>query len=89
MNLYLLTQDEARGYDTYDSAVVAAETEEDARKIHPRAWCRDELTGEWWRKPRIPDVWARHPDRVKAILIGVAVEGTEAGEVICASYNAG
>ena len=35
MNLYLLTQRTNNGYDTYDSCVVAAESESDARTIHP------------------------------------------------------
>ena len=35
MNLYLLTQDEETGYDTFDSVVVAALTGEQAKKIHP------------------------------------------------------
>ena len=35
MNIYLLSQSEVDGYDTYDSCVVAAENEEDARQIHP------------------------------------------------------
>jgi len=35
MNLYLISQTQNRNYDTYDSAVVAAESEEHARAIHP------------------------------------------------------
>lgn len=35
MNLYLLTQNDNTGYDTYDSAVVAAKDETQARSIHP------------------------------------------------------
>ena len=35
MNLYLLTQDVNMGWDTYDSAIVCAESEEEAVKIHP------------------------------------------------------
>ena len=33
MNLYLIKQDKADGYDTYDSAVVSAKTVEDARTV--------------------------------------------------------
>ena len=36
MNLYLISQTENEDYDTYDSAVVCAETETQARRIHPR-----------------------------------------------------
>ena len=35
MNLYLLTQDVNVGWDTYDSAIVCAESEAEAVKIHP------------------------------------------------------
>ena len=35
MNLYLLTQDTNNDYDTYDSCVVASETEEEAQLMHP------------------------------------------------------
>ena len=35
MNLYLLTQSDQRSYDTYDSCVVAAESEQAARGTHP------------------------------------------------------
>ena len=35
MNLYLLTQDVNNSYDTYDSAIVCADDEEDARFISP------------------------------------------------------
>jgi len=31
MKLWIISQSVNRGYDTYDSAVVAAETEEEAR----------------------------------------------------------
>lgn len=35
MNIYLLSQTENDGYDTYDSCVVIAENEEEAKTIHP------------------------------------------------------
>lgn len=35
MNLYLLSQTQNQSYNTYDSAVVAAESEEHARATHP------------------------------------------------------
>ena len=35
MNLYLLQQEENRGFDTYDALVVAAESEDDAIRIYP------------------------------------------------------
>ena len=78
MNLYLISQRKNNGYDTYDSAVVAAESEDDARSIHPGGgpYSADQAY-----------TWAA-PEYVTAIFIGIASPGTERG-VICASFNAG
>ena len=76
MNLYLL-QGTEDGYDTYDSCVVAAETEEIAKTIHPSG------TVHW-----SVYTWAASPESVEVTLIGTAIEGTGRG-VICASFNAG
>jgi hypothetical protein len=84
MNLYLLTQNEARGYDTYDSCVVAAESAEEAQKIHPGYG----ISGEWWTSRYRSSTWATHLENVKVELLGVAVEGTKAGTIL-ASFNAG
>lgn len=75
MFLYLLSQNQNGGYDTYDSCVVAAETEEEAREINP---------GGIWSS----NVWANSPDKVTVERIGVAFDGVEPGVVI-ASFNAG
>ena len=77
MNLYLLTQDEVTGYDTYDSVVVAAESEEEAKGIHPCAILGWRSSGDWCK---IEDVQVE--------LIGEAKKGTQSG-VILASFNAG
>jgi len=80
MNLYLISQNVNRGWDTYDSAVVAAESEEAARSIHPGKanWDgKSEMYGTWCAKE---DVYAR--------LIGKAARGIQPG-VVCASFNAG
>lgn len=45
MNLYLLSQDVNNDYDTYDSAVVCAKSEKDARLIEVGSlatWCAPE-----------------------------------------------
>jgi hypothetical protein len=85
MNLYLLTQSETKGYDTYDSVVVAAVSEEEARHIPPSLSFNYE-TRQYDQWPH--DEWATTPANVTAKLIGVAAEGVERG-VILASYNAG
>jgi hypothetical protein len=96
MNLYLLTQGINNGYDTYDSAVVAAESEEEARRVSPCHFYVWREVGGWHFKyadgREKPEGRNRYdwtsPDQVTAELIGVASEGTAAG-VICASFNAG
>lgn len=81
MNLYLISQDVNNGYDTYDSAVVAAENEEMARNTLPGEYCKFEESSAY-------SEWANSPDQVKVMLIGKAKAGTKPG-VILASFNAG
>ena len=77
MKLYLISQTQNDGYDTYDSAVVAASDEAHARSINPDGKWRD-----------YAGAWCASADDVTAVYLGEAKEGTEAG-VICASFNAG
>lgn len=83
MNLYHISQDIESGYDTYDSCVVAAASEEDARRIHPSEHRKD-----WPEKEDSYLGWAHKPEQVTVRLLGVAAPGIERG-VICASFNAG
>jgi len=77
MNLYLISQEVNNRYDTYDSAVVAAESEDAARSIHPSKSDWDgEYEEEWCAK-----------ENVTVRLIGTAEDGVSG--VICASFNAG
>jgi hypothetical protein len=92
MNLYLLTQHENTGYDTFDSCVVAADSPEDAVLINPNGdvYRSDPNSkSEGWAKgtTRSYDGWASEPSAVKAKLVGVAAEGVMG--VVCASFNAG
>ena len=81
MKLYRISQKKNRGYDTYGSAVVCAESKTDAASIHPNGrTCHttdDEDCGEW----------AKQSD-VIATYIGEAADGLLRG-VIVASFNAG
>ena len=79
MKLWLILQDVNNTYDYFDSAVVAAETEEAARNTQPdgnKSWA-----GAW-------AIWAEKPEQVTVRLIGEAPPDTEPG-VILASFNAG
>ena len=93
--LYLISQTVNNGFDTFDSAVVAARDEEDARSINPAGiWLDDNnpvlLTPT---REEIVDVkdepyaWTRR-ENVKVRLIGVGSHDVKRG-VICASFNAG
>lgn len=92
MNLYKLSQTANVDYDTYDSCIVAAESEQEAKKIHPSENCPDsydenygeEASDMSWFYLRS---WTRQRN-VKVELVGVAIEGTKKG-VILASFNAG
>lgn len=84
MKLWLISQTVNDGYDTYDGAVVAAETEDVARHVHPR----DPYNiGAWWINDHAMDTWA-HPKDVSATYIGEAKPDT-VHSVILASFNAG
>jgi hypothetical protein len=80
MKLWKLSQTDNGAYDTYDSCVVAADTEDQAKATHPSG--RDEPFPSW----RID--WASEPSKVMCQYLGEAADGVPAG-VICASYNAG
>jgi len=74
MNLYLISQTVNQGCDTYDAAVVCAESEDDARltKIGKKYW---------------ESMWAP-ADAVEVKFLGPADPSVEAG-VVLASFNAG
>ena len=82
MNIYKISQSENNGYDTFDFAIVAAESEEEARLINPDGkWYEDQ--GEYKYT-----AWAFKPEQVEVEYLGIAKEGTEVG-IILASFNAG
>jgi len=84
MNLYLISQNKNRGWDTYDSAVVCANNEEDARIIHPGGRRKDWHESESYM---FTIDWAT-PANVQVKFIGRASKAIPRG-VVCASFNAG
>jgi hypothetical protein len=98
LGIFLISQSKERGYDTYDSAVVAAESPEDAVTIYPSELsCNfyDHILGQWyteWKGERSYRVsggsWAQYSKDVSAELIGRAAPLVKRG-VICSSFNAG
>jgi hypothetical protein len=90
MEIYLLTQSSNQGYDTYDSCVVIASSQEEAKLMHPghdhiwvghtwksmgNSWCFDDRT------------WA-NPEDISVEWIGTAPPDATP-KVILASFNAG
>jgi len=80
MKLWKISQDKNNDWDTYDSAVVAAQTEAEAKMMHPS-------TGEAI-KDEYSSSWVGSPDDVTCEYIGEAKDETEKG-VVFASFNAG
>jgi hypothetical protein len=77
LKLWKIWQTVNDNYDTFDSAVVATETEVEARAMHPNS-------GKWVQTTQD---WAR-PEDVQVIHLGEAAPGIKAG-VIVGSFNAG
>lgn len=78
LKLYLLTQKDASGHDTYSAAVVCARSSAAAKLIHPSP-------GNLWES----DSWAKSPSRVSADFLGYAAGHVREGGVVCASFHAG
>lgn len=93
--LYLLTQTVNNGYDTYDSCVVCADSEEEARYISPREYdmWHDNAWHFKYTDGRIEETlsggmqWAL-PKDIRIKYLGEADKAIKKG-VICASFNAG
>ncbi len=84
MNLYLISQTKNNDYDTFDSAVVAAETEKEARVMRPSDG--GDITTA---KDKYDNYcWVNDPNEVLVALIGTAVAGRAKG-VVLSSFNAG
>jgi hypothetical protein len=82
MKLFLIEQEQWTGYDTYDSAVVVAESEDDARNIHPSGGPVTDRRTDWACD------WATSVEHVTARYIGEASPVLPRG-VVLASFNAG
>lgn len=93
---YLISQDVNNEYDTFDSAVVVAADENEARKICPDDNCTW-VDGKGWYNSvyKVIEVrpkyfaWATDIKDVKVEYIGIAQDSLEIGKVVCASFNAG
>lgn len=93
--IYKISQTKNDDYDTYDSAIVVAESEEKAKLIHPNGFyiCEDGIFYRYSYHEKFVSRWKDESwcelNHVKAELIGTASDDLECGAVICASFNAG
>ena len=82
MKIFKIYQNINRGYETFDSAVVIADSAEEAQKIHPAGAEFSDYDG-----------WVARPDLVQIIYLGKVVglpdDDIYPGAIICASFNAG
>ena len=79
MKLWVISQTVNNDYDTYDSAVVAAETEEQARNILP--------SGDDWYEAGRYCGWANNPSEVNVEYLGET--DREISGIVLSSFNAG
>lgn len=77
MKIYKISQSLNIGYDTYDSAVVCADNEEEARSIHPSDYATKYT---WIESDKINEIRVEY--------LGEADENLKKG-VILSSFNAG
>ena len=91
MNIYLLSQSTNTGYDTWDSCVVIAKDEEEARMTHPYyRYFTDDPNDEYNNWNGISgdyDGWC-NSKYVSVELIGTAANGMKR-QVVCSSFHAG
>jgi hypothetical protein len=87
MKLWLIWQNKNSEYDSYDSAVVAAETEEAARMMHPGRFSSENYDKPWDGQDEGWSSWCAAKD-VNVEYLGEAKEGQMA-DVIVSSFNAG
>ena len=89
-NLYLISQNTNRRYDTFDSAVVAAYSEDEATYIHPDGGSTWDAGLGWNNEhgTRANKTWPS-PDNITVVKIGIAESNVDAGEVVLSSFNAG
>ena len=103
MNIYKISQEVNSEYDTYDSAIVLAESEEVARLIHPDfQWSNLDLDDNLTIKDKLIKAWNKKLSKycntwvgldvisaVKVEYLGVADDSIKQVLVLCASFTQG
>ena len=89
MNIYLVSRTDKWSWDDFDSLIVAAKSEEDARNTHPYYdYNRTEYEQRDWDES---SNWVKKEDKhtLKITLIGKTTKEYKQREVLLASFNAG
>ena len=85
MKLWLITQTVNTGFETFEGAVVAAQTEEEARRTHPND---DYIAGQWIGCDPNDESWAELPEQVTVRYLGKATSDVVAGVILSSYWNA-
>jgi len=97
MKIYLVTSPKAASWDEYQGFVCVANTEEEARNMHPSdfaneyMWC--DCTGEWQYTSYSGlimklSTWPHSPQDVKVQYLGEAAPEYTEKQVILGDFNA-
>jgi len=81
MKLFLISQTINQSYDSFDSAVVVADSKETAKNMHPG--------GGFVTQTDNSCSWCCSPEDVTVTYLGEAADSYQEPEVVCASFNAG
>jgi len=80
MNIYLISQEVNRYYDTYDAAIVAAKDKKSARQLNPATG--KPMTEEDWSM----GLWCSGVGQVTVKYLGKAKQGTKQS-LLLSSFN--
>jgi len=99
MKIFKLSQNVNNDYDTYDSMIVIAENEEQAKRMHPsfddifydedkKKFWNYNIVGEKYLFENEYGSWTNDLSKIEVEYIGEAKEG-EKKRLVLASFNAG
>ena len=88
-SLYLVKRTDKVTWDEYDSFVVCAESEDEARRVYPSGemFFEDDMSER--NKRCFKSGWTDKIETLEVICVGLASVSLKNHQVICASYNAG
>lgn len=87
--LYLVKRTDKVTWDEYDSFVVCAESEDEARRVSPNGMMFFEDGISEQSKQYFKSGWTDKIETLEVSCIGLASVSLKNRKVICASYNAG